>query len=236
MTTSPRFDPEGIEDRAPTGRRSLLSSCLMGCGVIFVILLVVGGLVAFWVYRNWRGWVADFGSEAVKQSIAATDLPAEEKAEIGVQVDRVAEAFREQKITNRQLGAIMQQIVESPVMTSLIVSAVESKYIAASGLSDEEKTEGRKTMRRFARGLIDGKIADRDIDEALRHVADRDQNGNWQPRERVTDAELRAFLTAAKEQADAAEIPAEPETVDPSEEFRRIIDEAMGLRAEAEAE
>ena len=47
---------------------------------------------------------------------------------------------------------------------------------------------------------------------------------------------VEAQLLSAQEQADAAEVPAEPETVDPSEEFRRIIDDAMRLRAEAEAE
>ena len=47
----------------------------------------------------------------------------------------------------------------------------------------------------------------------------------------MSDEELRAFFKEAKAQADAAQIPPEPEDIDPSDELKRIIDQAMNGRA-----
>jgi hypothetical protein len=48
-----------------------------------------------------------------------------------------------------------------------------------------------------------------------------------QMRPTVTDEELRAFLSEAKQQADKAGIPNEPESFDAAAEFTKIIDEAI---------
>ena len=58
-------------------------------------------------------------------------------------------------------------------------------------------------------------------------IADRQQDGSWRLRDRVSDDDLRDMLNAAQVAADAAAIEAEPEVVDPSDELRRIIDEAL---------
>lgn len=47
-------------------------------------------------------------------------------------------------------------------------------------------------------------------------------------RDRLSDADLRAFLTAAKAEADKAGIQDEPPNFDPSDEFKRIVDKALG--------
>jgi hypothetical protein len=121
----------------------------------------------------------------------------------------------------------MESVVESPLMTTLAVSAIERKYVTNSGLTDQEKAEGRQTLRRFLRGAIDDKIDQQGMDAALVHVADKDSQGSWQLRDRVSDEDLREFFKTAKAEADEAQVEAEPEDIDPSDEFQRIIDEAM---------
>jgi hypothetical protein len=211
----------------PAKQRSLFSTCLIGCLITFVMLLAVAGVGLWWVYQNWRELASEAGSEAIKEGINATELPEQEKAEMAIEVDRVANAFRAGDLSPEQLGSIFEQIVESPLMTTLVASAIEGKYIANSGLSDKEKDEGRQTLRRFIRGGVDGKISEGGIDEAMQHVAIRSREGQWELRDQVSDEDLRKFFEAAKDEADAAEIPEEIEDVDPSDEFQRIIDEAM---------
>jgi len=230
----PRFRPGETgaeiqldEPEAPVQRRSWVAGCLMGCLMVFVILLVIAGIGLFWLFQNWREVASSAGSAVLKQSIEATELPEQEKAEIGVQVDRLAAAFREGRINEHQLGAIVERVVESPLMTTIAVSAIERKYVTGSGLTDQEKAEGRQTLRRFLRGAIDDNIDEQAMDAAMQHVADRDDEGNWRLRERVSDEDLREFFKAAKQAADEAQVEAEPEDVDPSDEFKRIIDEAM---------
>jgi hypothetical protein len=75
--------------------------------------------------------------------------------------------------------------------------------------------------------MVDGKIDEDGFDAVMKHVADRKRDNSWELRSRVSDAELRAALAEAKAQADAAGVPGEPPEVDPSDEVKRIIDEAL---------
>jgi hypothetical protein len=228
MSTDTRFDVD-YERREPAGEgRSWWATCMIGCLVMLGVALLVIALAAFWVSRHWRGWVSNVASEGIKQAIDASDLPVQEKGEIKDQVERVADAFRENRLSKAEWQSLMEKLFESPLTTSLVVAAVETKYFDKSGLSDEEKVQGRQTLQRFVRGAIDDKIKRDARDAALKHIADRRANGDWRLRDQVTDDELRAFLEAAKAQADEAGIPEQPESIDPSEEFKRIIDEAMG--------
>lgn len=240
MVTDPRFDkPADREDEYEQQRRdkvdlppprSAWKGCLIGCLVVLGVLLVFAVVIGIWVGKNWRGWFADFGSEAVKQGIKSSDLPPQEKVEVMEQVERVAKAIRDGRISMEQAVTIGEKLMESPLMPSLVVVAVEKQYFDESGLSDDEKAEGRKALRRFARGMVDKKIDQQGVDAVLSHVADRKADNSWEPRSKVSDAELRAALKEAKERADAAGIPEEPEEFDPSDEVRRIIDESLQKR------
>jgi hypothetical protein len=226
MATEHRFDPYG--DDLPKPRRSWLSTCLFGCLIIAVVGVVLAAIAAYWIAQNWRGWMASFVSEGINQSIDAADLPQQEKDEIKVQVNRVADSFRNNRISNDQMRVMFQELIDSPIFSTIAVYTAEAKYLAPSGLPDEEKAEARITVQRFVRGAVEGTIEQNSIDAALQHVADWEGDDGWQLRESVTDAELRAFLAVAKTEADNANVPEEPAEFDPSDEIKRIIDKAMG--------
>jgi hypothetical protein len=132
-----------------------------------------------------------------------------------------------------QLGRIMEQIVESPLVPSLLVGAVEEKYLNDSGLTEEEKTDARATLRRFIQGAMQEQISDEEVDAVMVHIADRQPDGNWKLRDSVTDDQLRAFLADAKAKADEVGIPEDVEEVDPSDELRKIIDTALAAPGDA---
>jgi hypothetical protein len=219
----------------PERKRRWWQTCLIGCLGVFAVMLVLAVVGGIWLSRNWRGLAAEFGSQAINEGIDASDLPAREKVEVKEQVDRVAKAFGEGKISNDQASAIIKKLVESPLMPSFVVMAVERNYFDHSKLSDEEKVEGRTTLKRFARGIFDDKIKDNGIDKVMAHIADPKPGGQWRFRSSVSDDDLRAALSEAKAQADAAEIPPEPENIDPSDEVKRIIDEGLNAPQPAEA-
>jgi hypothetical protein len=234
MASDPQFgaysnpsDQHSFQIEQPERKRSFWQTCLIGCLGVFAVMLVLAVVGGIWINRHWRGWFADFGSQAINQGIDSSDLPPQEKVEVKVQVERVAKAFREGQISNAQASAIFKKLMESPLMPSFVVMAVERHYFDRSKLSDEEKAQGRQALKRFARGAFDGKIKDKEFDSVMAHVADRRPNGQWQLRQTVSDEELRAALSEAKAQADAANIPPAPENIDPSDEVKRIIDEAL---------
>lgn len=234
MDSDHRFSAEVSEsDPQEKKEKSGWSTCLTGCLIAVLVMIVLIAIALFWVSRNWREWASNYGAQALKQVIDESQLPVQEKVEIKVQIDRVADAVREGRVSREQLGTLMQTMLESPLMTSFVAAAVESQYFDKSDLSDEEKSDGKRTVRRFLRGTIDGKIDQQGIDAAMSHVADREANDNWKLRKQVSDEELRAFLAEAKAQADEAGVAEEPEDVDPSDEVKRIVDEVLGDSAPA---
>ena len=233
MSTSQRFEIEEPVLEQPSKARGCGSSCLKGCLVTSVVLLVLAAIAGWWLYNHGRAWLSQFGADALKETINASELPPAEKDQIAVQIDRLAVEFREGRMTAKQLETIVNGFVQSPLMTSLAVSALEKQYVDASGLTDDEKAEGRTTLRRFMRGSVDGAINQQARDAAMAHVAVRGDDGNWELREQLTDDQLRAFFKEAKAQADKANVAPGPEDFDPSDEFQRVIDRAMnGAAAE----
>ncbi|HEX3602312.1 MAG TPA: hypothetical protein VHU84_19315 [Lacipirellulaceae bacterium] len=226
MASDPRFDVFPNEGQVPK-QRSKWASCLIGClaalGIVMVLLIGIG----VWMMFHWRGFVADVGSQAIGQMVDTSDLPQQEKVEVKQQVDRIDKAFRDGKISMEQMGAIIQKVMDSPLMPSLIVAGVDKKYLDHSGLSNEEKAQGRIALNRFMSGAIAKKIDEKGIDAVMTHVADRQANGSWRLRQQVSDADLRAAIGEAKAQADTAGIAAEPPPFDPSDELKRIIDDSM---------
>jgi hypothetical protein len=111
--------------------------------------------------------------------MAESQLPAQEQQEVMVQVERLATAFREKKITLEEVGVVAQKLADSPLMSLIGASMIEQQYLAKSGLSDEEKAEDSQILQRFIRGSIDGDITEERMDAAMVHVAER-RNGNWE--------------------------------------------------------
>jgi hypothetical protein len=224
MASEHRFEviPEQGEPRPRSKWAGCLIGCLVAAGITTLLIVAVG----IWVARNLRGWAADLSSQAINQGIEASDLAPQEKLEVKQQVERVDKAFRDGRISMQQAGTIVQKVMESPLMPTLVVGAVDKHYFASSGLSDQEKVEGRLTLKRFARGVIDKKINQEGIDKVMSHIADR-QGDSWRLRQKVSDDDLRAALAAAKVDADDAGIAAQPEKIDASEELKKIIDESM---------
>jgi hypothetical protein len=209
------------------------SGCLKGCLIAFVVVVILAVIAGVLIWQNWKSMAASVGVAAVQQMMDASGLPAEEKAEVMEQVNRVGTALREGDLTMEQLGRIMEQIVESPLVPSLLVGAVEEKYLNDSGLTEEEKTDARATLRRFIQGAMQEQISDEEVDAVMVHIADRQPDGNWKLRDSVTDDQLRAFLADAKAKADEVGIPEDVEEVDPSDELRKIIDTALAAPGDA---
>jgi hypothetical protein len=226
------FDPYGDQRQTEKKPRSWLVTCLIGCLVIVAIAIVLFAIVLYWISQNWRGWTSEAGSQLVLQMVNESDLPQQEKDEIEVQVDRVADAIRDGDMSLDQMGEIFQKLTQSPVMTTIIVSTADAKYINKSGLPEDEKAQARIVVHRFVRGAMDGTIDEPSVEATLEHIGDRQPNGGWQLKDSVTDDELRAFLTAARMEADEANVPDEPEVFDPSDEVKQIIDEVMTEPAE----
>jgi len=69
----------------------------------------------------------------------------------------------------------MDELAKSPVMQSIVISAVESAYVEPSGLSAEEKQAAHLTLQRVLRGVFEQKIKEGDLTRPCRTFRPRRQ-------------------------------------------------------------
>jgi hypothetical protein len=217
---------ELVEPPQSSGARA----CLIGCLIVFAVCICLCGGVAWFVYSNLgriRTFAADTAREAITSGIRESNLDEEEKEAVITQVDRLVERYKSGEITMEQLGRVMEELAQSPLMGALVMLSIDAKYIQPSGLTADEKQQAQRTMQRVLRGFLEEKIRQEELEEAMDYVMDRRADGSRTLKESVSDDDLRAFLSQLQERADAAEIPDEPFEIDISEEFRQAVDRAL---------
>ena len=197
---------------------------------MFVILVVIAILVGVLDRAKLARLDGRPGHRRDPPRHGQSQLPAQEQQEIMVQVDRVTTAFREKTISGEQLGLLAEKLVEVAAhVADGDASTIEKQYFAKSGLSDEEKTAGAMTLQRFIRGTIDEKINEAGIDAAMAHVADARSARRQLEAARNNSPTKSCGPSSPKPRSRPTRqaIPEQPAEIDPSEEIRKIVDEAL---------
>lgn len=188
-------------------------------------LLVVAGVIAVFFYG--KQIFATFTSAALTELVQQADLGPEEEAAVLAQIERVTESFKAGEIGFEDLGRVIEEIQNSPILPAVAVIAAKAKYIEPSGLDEVEKAQALITVERVARGVIEEEITEAQLDKAL-SIVTTGEGDDRRPKEYLTDEELRSFLTEAKRVADEANIARLPDEVDLGVELKRVVDRALG--------
>lgn len=241
MTNPPPVPPhqQGQPYVAPPGRfddnvekKSWVPGCLIGCLITLGICGVLCAGVGYYAYSNASKFAIQTARAGVEAMLQESDLPQEERDAIMVQFERVATAYENGDITLEETGQLMQDLLESPLMSIVILDQIEMRYLDSSGLSEEEQEEAKQTLARIVRGAQEKKLDQKELEELSRHVlVDPDEDaGPNQQRElktTMTDEELRTFFAEAKQLADEKEIPEDVVPDKISEVIRGVVDEAL---------
>ncbi len=211
---------------------------LIGCLGVFVVsvLLCAGGV--WYMQQNASKWVAGMVREVIVAGVKNSEIPEGEKTEVIAQIDRVVDAFKQGKIKGEDLEPVMKKLEKSPVFLMMQTWGLEKTYLDPSGLSDEEKAAGRRTIERAFRGLVEQKITQRQFTGVVPQPPPGQADVNFESGKAVvktsrpggsplTDEEVRKMLADLKKLADDAEIPDEPFTVDIGDEVKKLVDEVL---------
>ena len=203
-------------------KKGWFGTCLIGCLVIGLIMVVLCGIGGFVAYKQ----APAMARTMVQPGMDESELPAEEKEAIMEQYDRVSDAFVAGDIGWEELAVLMEDLGQSPVMTSIILFGIEKKYLDQSGLSDEEREEAEQTLTRIMTGVMQDELTNDELQELLNPVL----SGSDQPKlkDKLSDEELREFFAAAKALVDEKEIPFEESTANISDKIKEIVDDHLG--------
>jgi hypothetical protein len=199
----------------------------LGCGCAAGVLLLVVVAIGAWVYMNWKIVVADGAKKFAADAVAKSQLSPDDKARVLNRINQLADDFKGDKVSTEQLVKVMEEIAKSPLLPLGLLTAAEEMYVKPSGLSEDEKDAGRRTLQRFARGAFEKSIPQKDAEEVMKLLTEKQPNGTDKLKERLTDAELQAFLQKAQEAADAANVPDEPFEVSIADELDKAIDKVL---------
>jgi hypothetical protein len=214
----------------------------IGCLVLMLLVVVGGGLGAWYVYKNAHRALAALGREMAVQIIQDSGMSEEQQKAFVFQVDRLTNAVKEGRLGAKDFENFATRFAESPLLPMALVEMAERQYLRSSGLSDEEKAAGTNALNRFANGAFEKdengqrKIGKTDVDEVLDLITIRKTGGgkgggeHRELKKSLTDEEVRALVARAKEKADAAGIPEEVPEVDPADEFRKLVDEILAKK------
>lgn len=201
---------------------------LQGCLIVLAIIVVIVGVGLFWVYMNWRSWTASAMVEVTKAALVEFDLPQDQQQAIVAEIDRVAQDFKDKKISPQDLIRIMEQIAESPLLPIAGVIAAEKQYIEPAAMPQEEKADAVRSLQRLARGVHEKTIPKEAIEDVIKPIVTINPGGGWKFKQQATLEEVRQFIENAKSRADAANVPDEPYTIDIATELRKAIDRGLG--------
>jgi len=220
------------EDQEPQSYRppgmSGCSKVAIGCGGIALFGIIVAAIAAWYIANNVRELGADLAAGAMKNGLKELKLPADQQQRIFARIDEVSQNFKDKKITLEQVGQIFQEIAEGPLMPAGMSLVVERAYLDESGFEEDEKDAARIATRRFTHGTIRQMIPEQQVNAVLDTISSVNDENNREFRHPISDEELRAFVAAAKQAADDAEVPEDVPEVNFADEFDKAIDEALG--------
>jgi hypothetical protein len=206
--------------------------CLIGCGITGLVVLLLCGGTVWYVTSNFKNIAVNLVASTAKKAIEDTKMREVDKKDVIAQIDRVAEGYKKNQINEQELGKIMEGMAKSPLMMVLIVYGVTYDYINRPGQDADVKAEAERTLQRIARGTAEGTIKEEDLKKPFSSIA-QDPNQQVQPgqppqpKQQLTDEDLKKFLEDLKTLADEKEIPDEPYELNVGKEIKRIVDEAV---------
>lgn len=224
---APPAPPSSPPPYAKPPRGTNWTPILLGCGAVaLLVLLLCGGLI-WYAVSNVKSIAANAARDALVRMIRSTELSAEDKQELITEIDRVVEEYKAGEITLEQIGRIVEELEQSPLLGAAVIFFAETKYVQPSGLSDEEKAEARRTLQRVARGIHEGQLKMEQLEAPMQHIQRTGPDGQQELKEKLTDEELRQFLAELKQLADEAQVPDEPFEVDIGQAFKEAVDRAL---------
>ena len=212
------------DSNVPTKPKSKLPM-ILGVGCLVIILgTCVGGYV---VMKKTKDWAADAMAAVFNAGIDGTTLPDDQKDGIKGHINRLRDGFKNGTVTMEDLGAVLKEMGEGALPVGLIGEAYNTHVPTAS--------KNSRDYERFARGVFEKKINTAAVQEVLAIVSNNNNanNANGQQnqqgviKDKLTDEELKKFVSALKRHADDAKIPNEAYKVDIAKAIGETVDKAL---------
>lgn len=221
-------EPGSPEEWEDTGNESESSGCvnaLIGCSVAAGILVVV---VAIALYLGW-GYLSSMAvnqvTKMVEQSIEQSDLTEEQKKKLNKRIQQLKTRFQNGDLSTQEIQEIVKK--SQPLIQASTVQSVKQVHIPNTDWSDQKKSDARRAIDRFTRGLMEGDIDRNAYQSVMEPLLASSTENQYQLKQEPKDEELNTFVQRARDQADQQDVPDASYDFDVASEFDRIVNETL---------
>lgn len=173
-------------------------------------------------------WI-NSGRSAAKQWVGELGLPEDQVAGLSAQIDRLADGTINETIGQAEWDAITQSVGDGALSKMITAWALKMKYIYPSAMSSEDKAAAEATLDRIARGVVEDKITEAELQAIAKPYETIDpQSGDTTARD-LTNDELNELLGKLATLADENEVPQGSWQPDYAAELRKAIDKGLGV-------
>lgn len=218
---------------------------LVGCLVILGVLVVIAVITTIFVIKSYRGWLASLTEETMTAMLTEARIDPDERTEVMAHISTLMDRYKAKELSLEELGHVLEEVGESPVVGAAVLIGADRLYLDNAEIPDEEKTQMRVQLRRYAQGLRERTIAPKTLDAVLDPISTTDPDGDdiqmqWhmgpsgssgkalRSPDEVTSDDLRAVIAQAKLHADEAGVPEDAPETDLSDELAIAIARALG--------
>lgn len=215
--------PAGEPPKKSNTLKYLVIGCL-GFLLLCVIFCAVGGYL---VVTNARSIAGSAATSIARSAVNDLPLPNDQKTRINAQINRVADEFKAKRLTIEQVGAVLQQIVQSPEMLAGGMYYSVKNHIAKSAFDEAAKNDAYTTMMRLVSGFLDGKIDEGELRSVTAPLFTTNNEGEQVFKTTLSDEELRKLIRSAREVVEAAGVPTRVPEPDIAAAVERSVDHAL---------
>lgn len=208
------------------GGGSTATKWVIGCaGALVGVALLCGGLA--WLGFGWvQSRVVDWAHAAATEFVQDSDLPPDQVESMLADLDRLRDAYREGRIGYGEIEELLVALEDGPLVPLVALRAFDGRILADAELGEDERRDARRALQRCARGLEEGSIHPREVNERLSVSFEGPPAEGWHERWR-TPEEVRTTVAALRELADRASVPDEAHEPDVAGELRALVDELV---------
>lgn len=173
------------------------------CLMFFIIGALITSVSLVFMAYLLNGSQAAMAAKALEERlipwVEQSPLDPTDKAPILDDLQHLVTDLKADRINERQLIRIRMRIVDTPVLQWGVVQQLLPR-LEQSKLEDHEKTIGTKELDRLLRSAAEGQLPMETFEFILQPVAVKEKlTGRLLARQELTDADLRTFLSRAKQ-------------------------------------
>lgn len=209
----------------PLADRRRQGNLAVGCIIAVVIAIALLAVVGFVLYRTFMKQAGTGFHMIMVGTVKNAGLAQEQQTALTEHFDQMLADYRNGDVTLTQFIAAHHVVITDPV---LVFATVEHRLRAAADLTDEQKAEALRQVRRYIRGIVEGKIDPNVAPDPLGAISE--PNPMYPDAPKLVDnpagEKLSALAAELKQRADAAAVPDEPFEFDIVARIKQAVDKA----------